>query len=197
MWSRDREATLKVGTTSDSKHFSSVTLNNFRKTVCVCGGGGGGLKPLPLPLPLCGLCEVWIKVCFSKKNLWTYPDNRGFSWDAKNGEKKNLWRYRVKILLSMTQYTLERGWSPISSLAILIRRAPFWPADMRAVDAREWRNGLKTGFTTSLTSVTSPNSWTTYRAYSTAFWHDLIQRFFFSLHFSRARKNLLSGYCVP
>ena len=27
----------------------------------------------------------------------------------------------------------------------------------------------KTGYTTTLTSVTSPNSWTTYRAYSTGF----------------------------
>ena len=39
--------------------------------------------------------------------------------------------------------TLEWGWSPISSLAILIRWAPFWPADMHTVHAREWREGLK------------------------------------------------------
>ena len=50
----------------------------------------------------------------------------------------------------------------------------------------------KTGYTTSLTSSTSPNSSTTYCAYSsdnrtlTRF----LQRFFFSLHFSRVRKNL-------
>ena len=39
--------------------------------------------------------------------------------------------------------TLERGWSPISFLAILIGQAPFWPADMHTVHAREWSERLQ------------------------------------------------------
>ena len=46
--------------------------------------------------------------------------------------------------------------------------------------------GAKTGYTTSLTSVTSPNSWTTDRAD----FDRISSEVFFSLHFSRARKNL-------
>ena len=39
--------------------------------------------------------------------------------------------------------------------------------------------GAKTGYTTSLISVTSPNYWTIYRAYSTGFWHDFFRGFSF------------------
>ena len=58
-------------------------------------------------------------------------------------EKKNPWRYRVTILLSMTQCNFRTRLGPISSLDILIRRAPFWPADIHTVHAREWRERLK------------------------------------------------------
>ena len=37
----------------------------------------------------------------------------------------------------------------------------------------------KTGYTTSLTSVTSPNSWTTYRAHSTGYSHNFFRGFSF------------------
>ena len=46
--------------------------------------------------------------------------------------------------------------------------------------------GAKTDYTTSLTSVTNPNSWMTYRAYSTGFWHNFFRDFSF-----------LSIFCVP
>ena len=73
-----------------------------------------------------------------------YPDNRGFSWHAKNGEKRRTSEDIVsKSCWARRNITLERGWSLISSLEILIRRAPFWPAYMQTVNAREWRAGLK------------------------------------------------------
>ena len=73
-----------------------------------------------------------------------YPDNRGFSWHAKNGKKRKTSEDIVsKSCWAWRNVTLERGWSRISSLAILIRWAPFWPADMHTVHAREWRERLK------------------------------------------------------
>ena len=54
--------------------------------------------------------------------------------------------------------------------------------------------GAKTGYTTRLTSVTSPNSWTTHRAYSTGFWHDFFGGFSFLSIFACQEKPLLSGY---
>ena len=50
--------------------------------------------------------------------------------------------------------------------------------------------GAKTGYTTGLTSVTSPNPRTTYRAYSTGFWHDFFRRFSFLAIFRVTGKNL-------
>ena len=49
--------------------------------------------------------------------------------------------------------------------------------------------GSKTGYTTSLTSVTSPNSWMSYRAYSTGFWHDFFRGFSFLSIFRLAGKT--------
>ena len=46
--------------------------------------------------------------------------------------------------------------------------------------------GAKTDYTTSLTSVTNPNSWMTYHAYSTGFWHNFFRDFSF-----------LSIFCMP
>ena len=79
--------------------------------------------------------------------------------------KKSCQNFVEHACAKVINLTLERGWTPNSSVAVLIRRAPFWPADMHTVRAR----AAKTGYTTSLTSVTSPNSRTTYRAYSTGF----------------------------
>ena len=49
--------------------------------------------------------------------------------------------------------------------------------------------GAKTGYITSSASVTSPDAWTTYRAYFNRILTRFHQRFFFSLQFSRARKT--------
>ena len=107
-------------------------------------------------------------------------------------EKKNPWRYRVTILLSMTQCNFRTRLGPISSLDILIRRAPFWPADTHSSCARMTREA-KTGYTTS---VTSPNSRTTYRAYSTGYWHDFFRGFSFLSIFRVPEKNLCyQGNC--
>ena len=79
----------------------------------------------------------------------------------------------------------------MSSLAISIRRAPFWPADMHTVSScTRMMQGAKTGYATSLTSMTSPNSWTTYQCILNRILTRSLQSFFFSLHFLRARKNL-------
>ena len=64
-----------------------------------------------------------------------YPDNRGNfpgTWKIERKEKP------LKILCPRRNIT-ECGQSPISSLAILIRQAPFWPADtcMHTVNVQE------------------------------------------------------------
>ena len=106
-----------------------------------------------------------------------YPDNRGFSWHAKNGKKRKTSEDIVsKSCWAWRNVTLERGWSRISSLAkvgtVLTSRYA------HSSCARMTREA-KTGYTTSLTSVTSPNSWTTYRAYATGYWYDFFRGFSF------------------
>ena len=55
-----------------------------------------------------------------------------------DGEKRKTSEDIVsKTLLSMTQYNFRTRQGPISSLSILIRWAPFRPADMHTVHARE------------------------------------------------------------
>ena len=93
-----------------------------------------------------------------KENILVYPDKRGFSWHAKNGEKKNLWRYRVKVLLSMTQHnfrTTTRLEPNLFSGHFDKGRTVLASRYTHSSCARMTR-GAKTGYTTSLTSVTSP-----------------------------------------
>ena len=72
------------------------------------------------------------------QNAEKCPDNRGFPWNAKNGEKRKTSEDIVsKILLSMTQYNLRTMLEPNLFSGHLIRRAPFWSADMHTVHARE------------------------------------------------------------
>ena len=115
-----------------------------------------------------------------------YPDNRSFPWHAKNGEKrkpsedivsKSCWAWR--------NITSEWCWSPIFDKAVNVLASRYAHSSC----ARMTR-GAKTGYTTSLTSVTSPNSWTTYRAYLTGFWHDFFRGFSFLSIFREPGKNL-------
>ena len=64
-----------------------------------------------------------------------FPSTRKMERKEKPLALKSFWAW--------CNITWERGCSPISSLAILVRRAPFWPVDMHTVCAREWREGLK------------------------------------------------------
>ena len=84
--------------------------------------------------------RAWIKdfICLQV----FYPDNRGFSWQAKKDRKDRKTSENIvsKSCWARRNVTLERGWSPVSSLDILISWAPFWPADMLTVHAREWRD---------------------------------------------------------
>ena len=95
---------------------------------------------LTLPLPISQSERALDMFYF----IHIYPDIRGFPWHAKNGEKRKTSEDIVsKSCWAWRNITWERCWSPISSLAISIRRASFWPADMHTVHARERREGLK------------------------------------------------------
>ena len=60
-------------------------MNNKKVTVCVCVWGGGGGQG----------GGGWVEGCETSKkprpdrveNVLCYPDNKGFSWHTKNGEK--------------------------------------------------------------------------------------------------------------
>ena len=74
----------------------------------------------------------------SPKIFWQGFLKWQFNLSIKSSEdivSKSCWAWR--------NITLEQGWRPISSPAILIRQAPFWPADMHTVHAREWHKRLK------------------------------------------------------
>ena len=131
--------------------------------------------------------SIYLKAQFSRQvSLQThsrvgYPDNRGFPWHAKNEEKRKTSEDIVsKSCWAWRNITLQRGWSPISSLAILIRRAPFWPADMRTVHAQEWREGLKpvTQPVWLVWLVQTPGRLIAYTQQD-IFWHDLFRGFSF------------------
>ena len=121
--------------------------------------------------------------------LWLTLITEVFLGTRKMERKKPSEDIVLKSCWAWRNITLEWGWSPISSLGILIRRAPFWSADMHTVHAQEWREGLK--------PVTQP----VWPVWLSKLLDDLsrilnriltrfLQRFSFSLHFSRAKKNL-------
>ena len=86
--------------------------------------------------------------------------------------------------------TLERGWSPISSLAILITRAPFWPADMHTVHVREWRGKALKPVTRPVWPVWLVQTPGRLIAHTQQDFDTISSDIFLSLHFSCARKNL-------
>ena len=116
--------------------------------------------------------------------LWLHANFR--SKASEDIVSKSCWAWR--------NITLERGWSPISSLDILIRRAPFWPADMHTVHARERREGLKpvTQQVWSVWLVQTPGRLIAHTQHD----FDTISSevFLFSPLFVSQEKPLLSGY---
>ena len=86
--------------------------------------------------------------------------------------------------------TSERGCSSISSLAILTWQTPFWPADMHTVHAREWREGLKPVIHNQFDKCDKSKLLGDLSRMPNRILTRFLQRFFFSLYFSRARKNL-------
>ena len=87
-----------------------------------------------------------------------------FSWHAKNGEKRktseeSCWAWR--------NITLVRGFGPISSLAFMIRRAPFWKtwSEWNHVDIAKYHVigepfqcfDIKSSYAVSATCM--PNNW--------------------------------------
>ena len=101
---------------------------------------------------------------------------------------KSCWAWR--------NITLGRGWSPISSLVILIRQALFWPADMHTIHAREWcKPGLKRVTLWPVWLVQTPGWLITHTPQD----FDTISSevFLFSPFFACQEKPLLSGYvCI-
>ena len=96
----------------------------------------------------CGTSSIQVNLILpvykNRVHATCYSDNRGFSWHMKNGEKRQTSEEIVsKPCWPWHNITLEWGWSPISSLSILIRWALFWPADVHTVHAWEWCEGLK------------------------------------------------------
>ena len=123
---------------------------------------------------------------FTTPKLFYIPPNQGvstwwqrFSLAREWRENKNLWRYRVKILLSMTQYNFRTRLEPNLFSGHFNKVGTVLASRYAHSSCARMTRGAKTGYTTSLTSVTSPNSWTTYCAYSTGFWHDFFRGFSF------------------
>ena len=108
--------------------------------------------------------------------------------ERKENPLKKSCQNPVEHVWRMMQENFRMRLDPNLFSGHFIRRSLFWPADMHTVHAQEWCEWLH--MSTSLTSATSPISWTTYCAYSTGFWHEFFSSGFFSLRFLCARKNL-------
>ena len=131
-------------------------------------------------------------------------------------EKKNLWRYRVKILLSMTQYNLRTRLEPNLFSGHFDKAGTILVSRYAHSLCATMTQGAETVYTTSLTSVASPNYWTI--SYSTGFWHDFFRGFSFLsifrvsgktsvirvelnaqiwVKYSRIRKRLVTAWIFP
>ena len=105
--------------------------------------------------------------------------------ERKEKPLKKLCQILLIMHVGWCSITLKWDWSPISSLAILIRQALFWPADMHTVYMQEWCKRLK--------PVTQPvlPVWLVKTSLITLIsCFDTFSEFSFSLHFSPSMKNL-------
>ena len=111
-----------------------------------------------------------------------------------DGEKRKTSEDIVsKTLLSMTQYNFRTRQGP-NFFSVHSDKVGTVSASRYAHSScARMTRGAKTGYTTSLTSVTRPNSWRTYRAYSTGFCHDFFRVFFLSIFRVPGKTSVYQG----
>ena len=95
------------------------------------------------------------------------PDKRGFSWHAKNGEEEKplnkSCQNPVEHAQRMTQCNFRTNLEPSLFSGHFDKAGTVLASRYAHSSCARMTRWAKTGYTTSLTSVTSPNSWTTYR----------------------------------
>ena len=92
-----------------------------------------------------------------------------FPGKRKMERKEKLLKVSFKIMLSMTQYNFRTRLEPNLFSDHFDKAGTVLANKYAHSSCARMTQGDKIGYTTSLTSVTSPNFWTTYRAYTTEF----------------------------
>ena len=85
----------------------------------------------------------------------------------------------VELARSMTQYNFRTRLATNLFSGHFDKAGTILASRYEDSSCARMTRGAKTGYTTSLTSVISPNSWTTYRACSTGFWLNFFTGFSF------------------